>query len=163
MRYFYDFEFLEKGPLFPLVPISIGVVSEDGREYYAVNRQFDFEQATDWINENVVVHLPSAGSDEWKTPGQIATDLLAFVEGTTPEWWGYFASYDHVLLCQLFGDMNQLPAGWPYFTRDIEQLRLEVGAESLPPHDGVQHNSLEDARWTKRAWEYLRQFKQSPR
>ena len=29
MRYFYDFEFLERGPRFPLVPISVGVVSED--------------------------------------------------------------------------------------------------------------------------------------
>jgi hypothetical protein len=34
MRYFYDFEFLEDGRT--IEPISVGVVAEDGREYYAV-------------------------------------------------------------------------------------------------------------------------------
>ena len=34
MRYFYDTEFLEDGETIDL--ISIGIVAEDGREYYAV-------------------------------------------------------------------------------------------------------------------------------
>ena len=33
MKYFYDTEFLEDGHTFDL--ISIGIVAEDGREYYA--------------------------------------------------------------------------------------------------------------------------------
>ena len=39
MRYFYDCEFIEDGRTIDLV--SIGVVAEDGREYYAVSTEFD--------------------------------------------------------------------------------------------------------------------------
>ena len=35
MKYFYDTEFIEDGSTIEL--ISIGVVAEDGREYYAVS------------------------------------------------------------------------------------------------------------------------------
>ena len=40
MRYFYDTEFLEDGETIDL--ISIGIVAEDGREYYAVNLNADW-------------------------------------------------------------------------------------------------------------------------
>ena len=66
MKYFYDTEFLENGRTIEL--ISIGIVAEDGREYYAVNAEVNEdgdEQSLgrriarhDWLMENVVVHLP---------------------------------------------------------------------------------------------------------
>ena len=34
MKYFIDTEFIESGPLNPIQLISIGVVAEDGREFY---------------------------------------------------------------------------------------------------------------------------------
>ena len=39
MRFFYDCEFIEDGTTIDLV--SIGVVGEDGREFYAVSTEFD--------------------------------------------------------------------------------------------------------------------------
>ncbi len=39
MRYFYDCEFIEDGRTIELV--SIGVVDENGREFYAVSTEFD--------------------------------------------------------------------------------------------------------------------------
>lgn len=45
MRYFYDTEFIDDGRTIEL--ISIGMVSEDGREYYAVSTAFDPQQAGD--------------------------------------------------------------------------------------------------------------------
>lgn len=47
MRYFYDTEFIEDGHTIEL--ISIGVVAEDGREYYAVSTEFDPERAGSWV------------------------------------------------------------------------------------------------------------------
>ena len=38
-RYFYDTEFIEDGRIIDLV--SIGVVDEHGREYYAISTEFD--------------------------------------------------------------------------------------------------------------------------
>ena len=43
MRFFYDCEFIEDGTTIDLV--SIGVVGEDGREFYAVSTGFDPEKA----------------------------------------------------------------------------------------------------------------------
>ena len=39
MRFFYDTEFIEDGETIEL--ISIGIVGDDGREYYAVSTDFD--------------------------------------------------------------------------------------------------------------------------
>ena len=39
VRFFYDCEFIEDGTTIELV--SIGVVDEDGREFYAVSTEFD--------------------------------------------------------------------------------------------------------------------------
>lgn len=52
MRYFYDTEFIEDGHTIEL--ISIGVVAEDGREYYAVSTEFDPERAGSWVRTHVL-------------------------------------------------------------------------------------------------------------
>ena len=49
MKYFLDTEFIEDGKTIDL--ISIGIVAEDGREYYAINSECDFPKANDWIKE----------------------------------------------------------------------------------------------------------------
>lgn len=61
MRYFYDCEFIEDGRTVDL--ISIGIVAEDGREYYAVNSDMPFDRirAHDWLMRNVVPSLPIVG------------------------------------------------------------------------------------------------------
>ena len=58
MRYWYDCEFLEDGRTIDL--ISIGIVAEDGREYYAVNNEVNWRRVADHpsLMENVVPHLP---------------------------------------------------------------------------------------------------------
>jgi hypothetical protein len=57
----YDLEFLEDGRTIEL--ISIGLVAEDGREYYAVNYDIRFGRVKkhDWLLRNVVPSLPITG------------------------------------------------------------------------------------------------------
>lgn len=66
MNYFFDTEFIEgmHKPLFGkkrhfIDLISIGIVSEDGRELYAVSKEFDVKKAyaNDWVRENVVLPI----------------------------------------------------------------------------------------------------------
>ncbi len=52
MRYYLDSEFIENGVTIDL--ISIGIVADDGREYYAINSECDFSKASDWVLENVL-------------------------------------------------------------------------------------------------------------
>lgn len=155
MRFFYDTEFLERGPGFPLELISLGVVAEDGRELYLANADFDPAHANAFVRQHVLPGLPPAGDGAWQPRASIAAELRGFVGPEPPEWWGYLAAYDHVLLCQLFGDMDRLPAGWPYFTRDLAQLAEEVGRSELPAHSGRAHHALDDARWVRQAWAFL--------
>lgn len=58
MRIYYDTEFLEDGSTIEL--ISIGLVSEDDREYYAVSSDMPFKRIMkhDWLVRNVVPSLP---------------------------------------------------------------------------------------------------------
>src|SRR3954464_10520719 len=56
-RYFYDCEFIEDGRTVAL--ISIGVVDEKGREFYAVSTEFDDSRAIPWVRRNVLDRLPS--------------------------------------------------------------------------------------------------------
>lgn len=61
MRLFYDTEFLEDGKTIEL--ISIGLVTEDGREYYSVasDAPWDRIRKHRWLMENVWPHLPLRG------------------------------------------------------------------------------------------------------
>ena len=58
MKYFHDTEFLEDGRTIEL--ISIGIVCDDGREYYAVNADLPMDKIRehDWLLRNVMPSLP---------------------------------------------------------------------------------------------------------
>jgi hypothetical protein len=57
----YDLEFLEDGSTIDI--ISIGMAADDGRSYYAVNSDADWERikANDWLVRNVLPSLPMRG------------------------------------------------------------------------------------------------------
>ncbi len=55
IKYFIDTEFIEDGITIDL--ISIGIVCEDGREYYAQSVEFDHRKASEWVKENVLIPL----------------------------------------------------------------------------------------------------------
>lgn len=147
MKIWFDTEFIEDGKTIEL--ISIGMVSEDGREYYAESADCDHSRASDWVRENVLAHL----TGETKTRAEIAQDIIAFA-GESPEVWAYYADYDWVVLCQLFGRMIDLPKGWPMYCRDLKQEADRL-SRRLPKQDDTEHHALADARWTKLAWESL--------
>jgi hypothetical protein len=60
VRIYYDWEFLEDGRT--IKPISIGMVAEDGRELYLINRDAPLDRIRNhaWLMENVVPSLPLA-------------------------------------------------------------------------------------------------------
>lgn len=218
MKYFYDTEFLEGsqrrrflGIPFGNTPptidlISIGIVDEDGREFYAISSEFNLEEAWNrydlkvnkafpsgpeynrvyWIRENVLkpIFYGWAGKDvnfheldnftyknfknllkkHGKTRAEIAKGVVNFItpdletsynteEGESqPELYGYYADYDHVTLCWLFGKMIDLPKGFPMYTKDLKQI---IGDKKLLPSSKNAHNALEDARWNKKLYDMI--------
>ncbi len=150
MRFFYDLEFGDTASVVTFV--SIGVVAEDGREYAAVSADFDPLAVHPWVRENVLPQLPPASS--WKPRSVIAAELVEFF-GDDPVWWAWFGAYDHVALCQLWGDMPSLPRAFPRFTMDVRQLWEHLGRPALPAQPGGLHDALHDARHVKVRYEAL--------
>lgn len=155
MRYFYDTEFHEDGHTIDL--ISIGIVREDGEEYYAVNDDADWNRIGrhSWLMENVVAQLPDEADAAWKAKDQIAQDVAAFLlQDGPPELWAWFASYDHVVLAQLFGTMMNLPDGVPMYTHDLRSfIDWFPPRRPLPDQGAGVHDALQDARHLKRMFE----------
>lgn len=171
MRFWFDTEFMEDGKTIDL--LSIGIVAEDGRELYLENLDADLSCGSDWVQHNVIAHLDFAKHGVARS--EIAAKVRQFVSEypiaagpTKPEFWAYYADYDWVVLCQLFGTMMDLPKGWPMYCRDVKQLCDMLGNPNLPEQGKGEHHALADARWTKEAWHFLfaeweRQHDESPR
>lgn len=157
MKVFYDFEFLENGET--IVPASVGMASDDGRTLYCVNSDFDWSLSgsqMDWLNLNVKPHLFNVpdGVDvcncSLKTIASNVKMFLSHFENF--ELWGYYSSYDHVALAQLFGPM----VNWPFetmYTNDIKQLMsMYKIKKNLLPKNSKVHNAMYDALWTKESF-----------
>ena len=159
-RYFYDCEFIEDGRIVDLV--SIGVVDEQGREFYAVSTEFDPARAVPWVRRNVLDRLPSTGSPVWQSRLAIRDGLYEFLveplrkgEADDLELWAWYAAYDHVALAQLWGPMPSLPREIPRFTKDLRQLWDDRGRPPLPAAAADRHDALVDARHNLARWRAL--------
>jgi len=155
MRFFYDCEFIEDGVTIDL--ISIGVVGEDGSEYYAISTEFDERKASAWVRKYVLPKLPSPRSDLWRSRTQIRDELLEFLcpGGEKAELWAWYAAYDHVALAQLWGSMPALPAPLPRFTKELRQRWEDLGKPELPKPPADAHDSLVDARHNLVRWQVM--------
>jgi len=201
MKYFLDTEFIDHEkqpkllgfrvgkPIQTTELISIGIVSEDGREYYAVCNEFDLDAA--WKDTWVRCHVLEKIHDElvkaqgpharthhhhlfepftkksmryllkWsgKSRYQIRHEINEFVN-EEPEFYGYYADYDWVVFCHLFGRMIDLPSGFPMYCMDLMQVMKERGLDSKwkderCPDPVDEHRAIVDARWNMSLYKAL--------
>jgi len=105
VKHFIDCEFHEDGKTIDL--ISIALVAEDGREYYACSQEAELHRVSPWLRENVLPKLPPydghlAQSLElsmtrlWKPRAEIASDIVLFTGGTYTHVGNGFKSSDLV-------------------------------------------------------------------
>ena len=173
MKVMYDTEFLEDG--FSIDLISIGMVRADGKEFYAVSKEFDTRRVSrhEWLMGNVMPYIEHEEvinytnvqgmpvkdlviTDPYAmTRREIRNGILEFVGDIWPEFWAWYGAYDHVALCQLFGRMLDLPKNFPMFTNDLKQLHKRAGSPKMPPQPQGLHNALDDARQNWEKYRYL--------
>jgi hypothetical protein len=176
MRFYLDTEFHEDGKTIEI--ISLGLVSDADSKLYVQSSEYDWNRATPWLIKNVMPSLKSCGAGDllshkgkprqscrniacpWRTRAEIRDEILSFVGGEygTPEFWGYYADYDWVVFCQLFGAMVDLPDEWPQYCNDLKQLMHMAGVarDELPPQVTTNHHALQDALWIKDAFGVVR-------
>ena len=104
MKYWIDTEFIAKP--FTIDLVSIGLVAEDGREFYAESSELDWSKASPWMLENVRPQLEGKGM----SLEEISYALRVFTDHDEhPVFWGYFPAYDWVAFVGLFGGLEVLP------------------------------------------------------
>ena len=126
MKYFIDTEFIESGPTKPITLLSLGIAAEDGRIYYAQAIPEDpWPTPNDFVARHVFPHLShfdmgkrvpacsastqSCAGCPWRRLWELRADVMRFCNEKlhgTPEFWGYYADYDWVVFCQIFGAMS---------------------------------------------------------
>lgn len=145
MRFFIDTEFEEYGSRKPIRLLSIGIVAEDGREYYAESDDLSPVES-DWIRDNV---LPSMTGSDFRNNFDIMLDIKRFIgDDPKPEFWGYYCDYDYVVFANIFGGIAGWPKRWPYLFYDLRQSLDQADLRYITQVDSL-HNALDDARWIK--------------
>jgi len=163
MKYFLDTKFIDDG--FTIELISIGIVAEDGREFYNINRNCKFWNASEWVRDNVLepmgilIHgdFQAIYQDTYDISSEcvkhdITKNIIEFFNGDYDiEIWGWYCSYDWVVFCQLFGPMVDIPKGMPYSMMDLRQAMRGIPKHQRPKVKG-NHNALDDARGIRDAF-----------
>jgi hypothetical protein len=213
--------------------ISIGIVAEDGRTYYAISNEFNWKDANNWVKGNVLLPILREEVTKYnekasrigvhssldldlsaieviqkfvgKSNKRIAFDILKFVldpnnlayndwigstddfykalgengtDGLTPtEFYAYYADYDWVVFCSLFGTMMDLPKQFPMYCKDLKQMLDEKvdkmtlfgknGEASFDeklemvkyfagyPAQENEHNAIADAQWNLDLYNFI--------
>lgn len=151
--------------------ISIGIVAEDGKQFTYISNEYDYNKANDWVKENVISPLYKAtvkgdnrnrfdASNFHKEYGysneRIAKGIALFCgcyedqlfwrTNSSPEFYGYYADYDWVLFCSLFGRMIDLPKGFPMYCRDLKQM-LDEKAEGITQAELTRYVGTPSEGW----------------
>lgn len=144
MKYFFDTEFSDKGRV--LYPISIGIVTEDGREFYSeIFSLWRVDDPDPWIVENVGKYL--AADQQALSREDVAERVREFIGNEPAEFWAYWAAYDWVVFCQLMGGLMKLPKNVSPWVRDLAWLDPTLERiRALKVHNPKPHHALYDAR-----------------
>lgn len=178
MRIFFDTEFTGLHQNTTL--ISIGLVAENGREFYAEFTDYDKSQIDGWLQENIIdklIYKSNEENENWAYTDGAHTGRLgdknyivqelekwldSFVEPV--EMWSDCLAYDWVLFCQLWGGALNVPKWIYYIPFDICTLfkikginpdinREEFLGQDWVVEEGSKHNVLWDAKVIKACYE----------
>lgn len=162
MKVFFDTEFT--GLHHDTTLMSIGMVAEDGQDFYAELTDYDESQVDDWIRENVLANF---------THDRYTTNMLnlkhRIEEFLSPydevEMWSDCLAYDWVLFNSIWGHAFKVPKKIYYIPFDIctfmkiKGIDPDINREEFAGIDGKKHNALHDAKVIKACYEKLNQTK----
>lgn len=159
--------------------ISIGLVSENGKTFYAELNDYDRNQLDDWIRVNIIDNLQFKDQID---NGIGHTDLISsqhftmcgdsfLVKEYLSEWlsqfeqieiWSDCLSYDWVLFNNIFGHAFNIPKNVYYIPFDLSSLLKIYGYDpdlNRKEFSGLkletEHNALSDALIIKECYDKI--------
>ena len=156
MKIFFDTEFtgLHKNTTL----ISIGLISEDGKTFYAEFNDYDKSQLDDWIIEHVIKNLKGDQRSKEEVKEELTKWLMQFDE---VEMWSDCLAYDWILFNDIFGHAFKIPENVYYIPFDIctlfkmKGIDPDINREEFSGINGDKHNALHDAKVIKACYEKL--------
>jgi len=182
-----------------ILPISYDLAHQDYSEkgHYMAK----FNQVSTWVDfikkgrnweKTWVKRSKELFNKYGKSKSEIQDEILSFT-GTcqdsggltdrNPEFYAYYADYDWVVFCWIFGRMIDLPNGFPKYCRDLKQImdekvsflmdkqnrRLPRGTVYRTLNEAIyafkgrkdypaqvnEHNALDDAKWNRDLHKFL--------
>lgn len=154
---FFDTEFtgLTQGTTL----VSIGMVTDGGREFYAELNDYAKDQVDDWLKANVIANLTGENVMGKQELADKITDFLSRYERV--EMWSDCLAYDWVLFNAVFGGAFNIPKNVYYIPFDISTLMKikgvdpDINREEFAGIEGAKHNALHDAKVIKACYEKL--------
>lgn len=177
IKLFFDTEFTGLHQRTTL--ISLGIISEQGRTFYAEFTDYHADQIDEWLKENVIHKLvlndfdvdrdysPYSNDVVYKGSAEEVVQALMHWLGNDDQYeiWSDCLSFDWVLFCNLFGHAFSVPSNIYYIPFDICTLFKVNGIDpdisrekfGCGEHyaDMPKHNALWDARVIKMCYDKL--------
>ena len=168
MKIFFDTEFTGLHQNTTL--ISIGLVSENGKTFYAEFNDYDKSQVDEWLQENVInnlcyndVDVVINKSHPHKNDDYVMKDDKESIAYSLQVWlsqfekvemWSDCLAYDWVLFNQLFGHAFNIPENVYYIPFDIctlfaiRNIDQDINREEFSgmKNNNQKHNALWDAK-----------------
>ncbi len=135
-KLFIDFEYT--GLHQSTTPISLGIISECGKTFYAEFTDYDKTQVDDWLEKNVIANTWVAINKRITSMGGVLNDLRwadvhvfgssDFIKPFLIQWlsqfeevviWSDCLAYDWVLFCNIWGHAFNVPKNIFYIPMDI--------------------------------------------
>lgn len=152
MKIFFDTEFTGLQQDTDLM--SIGLVSENGLEFYAELNDYRKDKVNDWIKANVENNFTGKNVMSMPDLRVALTDWLGMFDNV--EMWSDCLAYDWVLFCEIWFGAFNVPQNIYYIPFDLSTLLKikgfdpDVNREEFVGMKGPKHNALHDAWVIKR-------------
>jgi hypothetical protein len=180
MKIFFDTEFTGLHAKTSL--ISIGLIAESGRTFYAEFTDFDSSQIDEWLQANVLDNCSMCTVPDSEEAGEYchfestggsvtACHRKEIIAAELREWLESFdetvvmvsdcLAYDWVLFCDLWGHAFKVPKCVYYIPVDIcgimhaKGVDMDINREEYSGMNGAKHNALHDAKAIKACYEKL--------
>ena len=162
MKVFFDTEFT--GLHAKTTLMSIGLVDEEGRTFYAELNDYDKSQVDEWLENNVVANFTGENTMNMQQLKLELTEWRAVYDSV--EVWSDCLAYDWVLFNSIFGTAFDIPKNVYYIPFDIctmmklkgvdPDINREEYAFNAVPAIAQKHNALWDAQVIRACYENLR-------
>ncbi|MFB7592375.1 hypothetical protein [Streptomyces sp. NPDC056169] len=172
-RVYLDTEFLPADPTNTGL-VSIGLTDDQGRSYYAVNRDMDTAAvlAVPWMVNNVWRFLPRVNHPRRGHPSEldvthedvkpletIRSEVARYFADTSASetrLYAYYGGQDIGRLHMLWdNDWAVMPQFIPQWFTELQALIVDAGNPRLPEQPAGAHHALADAEHNRRIHEHL--------